>query len=90
MKFVPFALNMILHYYTTPEPWTNTSGVTDEWHSYFIRERLLDQCPKKHPIDDDSYVITDKGRAFVDMLCNTPLPVTGWRDPRTGQEIERF
>jgi hypothetical protein len=25
---------------------------------------------------------TEKGRAYIEMLCNTPLPVMLWADPR--------
>lgn len=86
-KFVPFALNMILHYHCTPAPWENTSPVTDEWRQYFLREGLL-TGPIQRNDGDDPYLITEKGRHFVFMLCDTPLPVSGWRDPRTGEQIE--
>jgi hypothetical protein len=30
-----------------------------------------------------SYTITEKGKAFIEMLLNTPLPTLKWIDPRT-------
>ena len=29
---------------------------------------------------------TDKGKAWLDMLCKTPMPIASWSDPRTAQE----
>jgi hypothetical protein len=32
--------------------------------------------------DRGYYVLTEKGKAFVDMILNTPYPVKVWADPR--------
>jgi hypothetical protein len=39
---------------------------------------LIDCCV----VNKDCYTITGRGRAFVRMLLNTPMPVLKWIDPR--------
>jgi hypothetical protein len=38
---------------------------------------------------DHGYQTTPAGKALVEMLCKTPLPVSvsGYKDPRTGQWV---
>jgi hypothetical protein len=31
---------------------------------------------------DGNLLVTPKGRAYIEMLCRTPLPVMLWADPR--------
>jgi len=32
--------------------------------------------------DRGYYVLTEKGKAFVEMILNTPYPIQSWTDPR--------
>ncbi len=33
-------------------------------------------------LSGDHYALTKKGKAFVDMILNTPYPIQSWTDPR--------
>jgi hypothetical protein len=40
---------------------------------------------KEKELVDDRYQATERGRAWVEMITETPLPDKGWIDPRTGE-----
>lgn len=47
--------------------------------TYFVAQGILTP-----DIDvPDFYRPTDKGRAWLDMILDTPMPVQQWLDPRT-------
>jgi hypothetical protein len=43
------------------------------------------------PWDPNSYEpvyrATDKGRAWLEMICCTPMPRNAWVDPRSNKEV---
>jgi hypothetical protein len=75
----------MLHYThepVTPFVWADTAGVAftrDLIAAGLLIEKNLD------PGTPENIVITPRGKAFVDMLCQTPIPVQRWADPREGQ-----
>lgn len=56
-----------------------------EYNPYFCT-RLLKRgliATIEGATDHRVYEATERGRAFVQMLCDTPLPQQRWVDPRT-------
>lgn len=46
--------------------------------------------PLRCPTDSATYEVTDKGRAWVEMICSTPYPARAemWVDPRNpGEQV---
>lgn len=76
----PGEVKMMLHYHATGERWEPatewSAGVLDR----LIREGLLEYV-------DGVPVSTPLGAAFVESICSTPVPVTAFIDPRTGERI---
>lgn len=72
----PGFIKLLLHYHTTAEQ-PVSSIVHTEWTNQMIEDGLIETR-----VDKKSYATTDKGSAYVDLLCSTPYPVNRWVDPR--------
>lgn len=79
----PLQLTMMLHYYAIAEPYAlrqpehaGSAAVRDQRHELVMLELLRPVCGNA-----SGYEVTDKGRAFVDALKSTPLPVCKWIIP---------
>lgn len=78
MKLSPLAIKIILHCHTTPEPLHDVfTPVAQEIIGDFVENGLLE------PAVGSTYTTTERGRAFVAMLCATPFPEQVWRNPVT-------
>lgn len=72
----PGQISLLLHYHFSPaEP--DRNNMTREWTDHFLSNDLIERRE-----DGMGYTTTERGRAFVEMLCNTPLPISKWVDPR--------
>lgn len=70
----PLQIIIMLTCYYSPEP-ASEVGV-ERWHSKAaddIREQL-----RKDGLIDDFNAVTERGRAWVEYICRTPLPVQSW------------
>ena len=85
----PNQLEVLLHYHVSPttHPRSGAPAVLEavEWG---IREGLLEPAVQGvHPLPEapmrGPHQTTAKGAALVQMLCDTPLPVKQFVDPRT-------
>ena len=85
----PNQLGVLLYYHVcaAPHPRDTTPAVLDavEW---LLRENLIEPVVKGvHPLPDipthGPHQTTAKGAALVQMLCDTPMPVKQFIDPRT-------
>ena len=81
----PMQIKIMLHYYYSFFDFKDmTSKASKEFHSYFVREGML----KKHDITnlielpegtyESSYEITDKGKAYVELLKRVKPPKVAW------------
>ena len=53
-----------------------------------IKPYIIDGKNGKEGVKENCYETTDKGKAFIKMLCNTPFPVQEWLDPRDNKIVE--
>ena len=81
IPLAPNDIEVLIHYYSCPEahPRINAPAVQSAIDK-FIEDGIFieNNC--------DVIRITDKGKAFVKMLCETPYPINIWTDPRTINE----
>jgi len=78
----PLHLQIMLHYThesVTPIAWTDPASGTF-YHDLIAAGLLIEK--NLDPGTPSNIVITPRGKAFVDMLCQTPIPVQRWTDPR--------
>ncbi len=75
----PYQIKLILHWHCVVDrfPQAN-SPIYGETMAAMIADGLL----KKREDSDGLYTTTERGAKFVEMLCETPLPVERWLDPR--------
>lgn len=52
----------------------------------FVREGLIrERAPNQH---SSRFETTDRGKAWVEMICSTPYPEQVWRNPSTKEVVE--
>jgi hypothetical protein len=79
----PLQIQMMLHYYAIAEPYACRqpehahSGATKDQRLQLIAWDLLEFTPDK----PSSYTPTEKGVAYVQALCDMPLPIKKWVMP---------
>lgn len=79
----PLQLTMLLHYYSIAEPYAlrqpehANSPVVKDQRMGLMNEGLL----LVSDITGSEYKVTEKGKAFIEALCNMPLPVCKWVIP---------
>ena len=71
----PNDIEVLLHYHTsqTPHPREDAPAVK-EATKRFVCMGLIELVDGKH------YITTDRGDAFIKVLCGTPLPTQAWID----------
>lgn len=75
----PLRITILLHYYFSIDDYSGPSLGSPayvEAIEYFLFHKLL-----KDNIGETNYVITERGRAYVKMLTDMPLPVCKWVAP---------
>lgn len=79
MKLTPLHLQLVIHYnvYPVPFPKSHAPAVID------YTGQLVEAGILKRVEQEPYYVATERGKAFLEMLCSTPFPVQQWIDPRT-------
>ena len=79
-NWTPLHLELLLHYHASPEPFPRENSCIIDYRARLMEAGLVAS-------DSDakaSFVITDKGKCYVEMLCSEPLPIPKqiWVDPR--------
>jgi hypothetical protein len=72
----PHDINVMLHHYCVKSKWPY--GATDAYKAsleHLHHYGLIDRA-------DEFSAPTDKGRAFIELILNTPVPVAKFVDPR--------
>lgn len=82
----PLELILLIEIHTTPQSeWSlPESDARDRALSGFIEHGIANQT-KKH---STRYDLTELGRAWLEAILSTPVPVCGFFDERTGEKIE--
>lgn len=80
----PYAFQILLHYYWSPEDWDGPSR-GNALHREIMTKMLQDDL-LNFATDGREFQITERGRAFIDHALSTPLPEKVWvrgkmRDP---------
>lgn len=73
----PLQIEMLLHFHCTPGPFPRMDApACIEAVEGFLRDELV------YPVDvSDCFVLSERGRAYVKLLCQMPLPVANWVIP---------
>ena len=72
----PYEIEVMLHHYASSSPFPRAGArVYPECTEKLIAKGLLESC-------DGGLQATELGQAFIRMLCETPVPVAEYRDPR--------
>ena len=91
----PLAIEIMLHHYYTPALWARKSSPADEAMAGFVKLGLLKPREEEETEGDRAaldyapspYVITERGRAYVQALLDMPYPVPSWRLPGSDRVI---
>jgi hypothetical protein len=89
IPLTPNDIDVLLHYYVSPEPHPrHNSPAVQSTVDTFIEDGILEEVNNEHHV---TYKIrtTDRGRKFVEMICETPYPEKRWIDPREEQNDSR-
>lgn len=70
-------LQVLLHIYCRPYAFEEDSPASNEAH-----ERLLKAEMIRYSVKEGLFVITERGKFFVEHLLNIPFPITQWVIPK--------
>ena len=76
----PLHIDILLHYYTRPGDYRDgdfSAPAVKEYVGWLAGNDLISSAHCKV----EKYEITDRGRALVDAICDTPLPINKWVVP---------
>lgn len=76
----PLHLELMIHFTVSDAPFPRPSGAASDYTNDLLERGLVQKTAY-------GYGATNMGRAFVHLACDTPLPVSGFFDPRDGQRI---
>lgn len=78
----PLHIQLMLHYYAVAEPYAKNDleHATSRAVSDYTKE-LLEYGLIVKDVGPSGFKSTDRGNAYVQMLCNLPLPVCKWVAP---------
>ena len=76
----PSDIEVMLYFYYSPERHPRAQALAVQHAIFkFVRDGLLVSSGQK----DGRFSATDRGRAWVEMICATPYPEQVWRNPLT-------
>lgn len=76
----PFEIKLILHWHCVVDRFPHENAPI---YAPTMARMISDDLIKRREDDESLYITTKRGAKFVEMLCDTPLPVDGgWVDPR--------
>lgn len=75
----PIHLDIMLAAYTGCLPRSNPSSPAFQQAIRDLRQRNMIEYD---PTSQFEHTATEKGRTFVNLLCETPEPISKWLDPR--------
>ena len=78
----PLGISMLIHYHCYPTRYPNdTSPAQRHLIDRFLRVEVIEADTAT--AETGRYRTTARGRAWLDLICATPLPEPVWVDPRT-------
>lgn len=83
MQMTPLHLEILFHWYQSNEPFrTDTVAVLQFTNELLNNEILNDYIPNR---PGKLYEVSQKGKAYIEMILATPLPEYAYVDPRDGK-----
>lgn len=78
-RWTPLHIELMLHYCASNvrHPRAHAPAVAD-CTKELQKHGLIELTPDESPVD---YAATEKGKAFLELICQTPLPVRAWMHP---------
>lgn len=80
MNTTPAIIHTMLHYHYRSEALEQSTTVIQATR-YLLECGLIESCEAS-----SGYVSTSRGKAWISMLCETPLPTAAWLN-QTGEVI---
>lgn len=84
----PYDLKLLLHIYVTP---INFEHAGTEHYEGVIQDFLMRGIIKQETEfsyhNEHGYALTEKGKAWLEMILSTPVPVNRWIDPRDEKNL---
>jgi hypothetical protein len=78
----PLKIEIVLKAHYHPKYMINRCYEAEvEIASQLLKDQILVRFAE-HDSDADQLTLTEKGKAFVKMILNTPYPIQSWTDPR--------
>lgn len=83
MTLTPYEIEIVLHYYYSPEEHPECAGNSPAWRSsvdMLLAEGVL-QLRKEPSQYGATYESTERSRVYIEALKDVPLPVQKWVMP---------
>mgnify|MGYP001171530968 CR=1 FL=1 len=69
----PLHIKILLHYYVTFEPFSPDTETFRSYREFWIASGCLE-----YEGGDTPYVVTGKGKAWLERVLSTPMPTQKW------------
>lgn len=73
MKLTPLHLEILIHHFVSPEPFSRNSETSRSYSDELIELGLLETGAST-----GIFCITDKGKAWLEHVLETPMPTMKW------------
>jgi len=81
MNITPLHIEIVLHYNCTTAPMEHaTAPAVQEYIRQLLGEEILIWVSAR-PVTNGHYGLTEKGKAWLEMILATPFPVQRWVAP---------
>lgn len=82
----PFKMDVLMHYYcmAVPHPKVMSKGVQE-----YIHDLVEDGVMIMDEESGTGFRMTEKGYAWIQMILDTPMPISVWTDPRQTKQATR-
>jgi hypothetical protein len=77
LNVTPIRLQVILHCYDKLEPYPQRNPAITDAINFWLRMDMIIENDGDD-LDDDVFMVTEKGRVYVEALCKTPFPEPSW------------
>jgi DNA-binding PadR family transcriptional regulator len=78
----PLEISILLHYATHADAFEPKTELSDCITAQYVKDGILERRDRDKP-STSKYAATEKGRAWLEIICATPYPVSHWIDPRS-------
>lgn len=92
MEHTPLRIELMIHFYVSPDPYPRCSApaVKRETEVLLRLGLIVAREQDCFTLEQDCFKATEKGKAWVKMICNTPVPIAAtvtYTDPRNNEPV---